>query len=169
MKFTTTLGGAALLVTIAGGSVYAGIQAPNEGRPKSGAQVRASELATQSARAEMTGDHSQALQLADEACKAEPTEPWAYYYRGDALASMGRIDDAVAAFQDAEKRFPDSDVWGKSVAAWGQANAFKQVGRCPEAVLQFEHYVALIQTVDKDSVVMARQAEKQCTPRAPGR
>jgi hypothetical protein len=53
------------------------------------------------------------------------------------------------------------------VAIWGQANAFSQVGRCPEAVLQFERYVALIQTVDKDSAAMATQYEKQCTTRAP--
>ena len=90
-------------------------------------------LTTQSTEAEIAGDHARALALADDAIKADPNDPWGHYDRGDALMTSHRTDEAVAAFHEAERRFPDSDTWGRSVAIWGQAKgrfrSFSHSGR----------------------------------------
>lgn len=131
--------------------------------PGSGAR-----LASQSAEAEIAGDHDKALRLADEAIKADPNEAWGYYDRGDALGALRRVDDAVAAFHEAERRFPEADLWGKSVAIWGQANVLGQAGRCQEAVPLYERYASSVENVDKDAASLARQFAKRCTPRPAG-
>src|SRR4051812_19367190 len=56
-------------------------------------------LTTHSAQAELAGDHAKALQLADQAIKTDPRDPWGYFDRGDALESLNRIDDAVLAYR----------------------------------------------------------------------
>lgn len=123
----------------------------------------ADKLASQSAQAQGTGDHDKALQLANEAIRADSKEPWGHYTRGDALASLHRVDDAVEAFRQAEQRFSQADSWGKSVAIWAQANAFMQVGRFQEASAIFERYVSLLERVDKDATMLARKYEEYCT------
>jgi tetratricopeptide (TPR) repeat protein len=90
----------------------------------------------------VAGDHEKALQLANEAIKADSKEPWGHYTRGDALGSLHRVDDAVEAFRQAEQRFSPADSWGRSVAIWAQANAFMQVGRFQEASATFERCIA---------------------------
>lgn len=121
-------------------------------------------LASQSIQAELTGDHEKALQLANDAIKADPKNPWGHYDGGDALASMKRIDDAVSGFRQAEQYFSDADVWGKSVAIWGQANVFRQVGRCQDAVPIYERYASLVEKLDPEAAALARTYEKSCAP-----
>jgi tetratricopeptide (TPR) repeat protein len=125
----------------------------------------ASKYTTQSAEAQLAGDHAKALSLADEAMKADPKDPWGYYDRGNALRALHRTEEAVAAFRDAEERSPASDVWGKSVAIWGQANVYSQDGRCQEAAPLFERYAVLVEKVDTGAADLARQFSKHCISR----
>ena len=90
-------------------------------------------LAGQSATADMAGEYEKALQLADKAIRADSKEAWGYYARGDALASLRRVDEALAAFRRAEQLFPTADGWGRSIAIWGEANVLRQAGRCGDA------------------------------------
>lgn len=121
-------------------------------------------LASQSIQAELTGNHEKALQLANDAIKADPKNPWGHYDGGDALESLKRIDDAVSAFRQAEQYFSDADVWGKSVAIWGQANVFRQLGRCQDAVPIYERYATFLEKLDPDAAALARTYEKSCGP-----
>jgi tetratricopeptide (TPR) repeat protein len=121
-------------------------------------------LASQSAAAQMAGDHEKALQLADGAIKADSKEAWGYYDRGDALASLHRLDDALTAFRQAEQRFAVADSWGKSVAIWGEANVFRQAGRCKDASPIFEQYASFVERLDTDAAALARKCGTECVP-----
>lgn len=167
----TTVTGIAGVLSLSALAALTGARANAElAPPKQSAPAGAGDrLASQSAEAELTGDHQKALQLADEAIKTDPSEPWGYYDRGDALGYLGRVDDAVAAFGEAAMRFPEPDTWGKSVALWGQANALSQVGRCQEATPAFERYATFVEKVDRGAAAMARQFALHCTPRPAAR
>jgi tetratricopeptide (TPR) repeat protein len=147
--------------------------APPEAKPelkpptKGGPQATDSKLTTESVKADIAGDHEKALRLADDAIKADPNDPWGYYNRGDALASLKKVDDAVAAFHDAERRFPETDPWGKSVAIWGQANALAQAGRCQEAGTHYERFSVFVEKIDPSAAGQGRKVAKQCVTHAP--
>jgi len=119
---------------------------------------------TESVKTELAGDHAKAISLADEAIKADAKDPWGYYDRGDALGSLRQVDQAVASFREAEQRFSADDIWGQSIAIWGQANALRQVGKCQDAAPIYERYAALVEKVDSEAAAMARQFAKACKP-----
>ena len=119
-------------------------------------------LASESIQAELTGNHEKALQLANDAIKADPKNPWGHYDGGDALESLKRVDDAASAFRQAEQYFSDGDVWGKSIAIWGQANVLRQVGRCQDAIPIYERYASFVEKLDPDAAALARTYEKSC-------
>lgn len=131
---------------------------------QSAAPSAADLLASQSVAAQMAGDHEKALQLADDAIKADSKEAWGYYDRGDALASLHRLDDALTAFRQSEQRFEVADSWGKSVAIWGEANVFRQVGRCKDAAPVFEQYASFVESLDTDAAALARKSATECAP-----
>jgi tetratricopeptide (TPR) repeat protein len=145
---------------LAGSSGYAQL-APLK---QSVAPSTADDLASRSVQTELTGDHQKALQIADDAIKTDPSNPWGRYAKGDALGSLQRVDDAAAAFREAEQHFTDAEVWGKSIAIWGQANALRQVGRCQDASPIYERYASFVEKLDKDAAALARKFEKYCTP-----
>ena len=122
-------------------------------------------LASQSVQAELAGDHPKALQLAEDAIKSDPQNPWGRYAKGDALGSLQRIDDAAVAFRAAEQHFSDAEMWGKSIAIWGQANAFFQVGRCQDSTPLYERYASFVEKVDQEAAALARRFEKSCIAR----
>jgi tetratricopeptide (TPR) repeat protein len=134
---------------------------------KGGPQATDSKLTTESVKADIAGDHDKALRAADDAVKADPNEPWGYYDRGDALLSLKKVDEAVAAFHDAERRFPETDPWGKSVAIWGQANALAQAGRCQEAGTHYERFAVFVEKLDPSAAGQGRKVAKQCVTHAP--
>ena len=125
-------------------------------------------LSTRSAKAEMAGDHAAAVRLAEAAMDKEPRDPWPYYHKADALASMGRTDEAVNYFKQAEKRFAGADPWGQSVAIYGRAHALAEVGRCDEARAAFRDYATLVEKADPKASDMALQYAGMCNaPRTP--
>jgi Flp pilus assembly protein TadD len=131
---------------------------------QSGPPSAADTLAGQAAAAEIGGDYEKALQLADKAIKADPKEAWSYYVRGDALASLRRVDDSVVAFRQSEQLFPAADIWGRSVAIWGSANVLRQVGRCQDASAILERYASFVEQFDSEAAAFAHKTEKECVP-----
>ena len=124
---------------------------------------------TQSVQAEVAGDHAKGLSMAEEAIKADPKDPWGHYDRADALNATRETDQAVPAFRQAEQLFPENDIWGRSVAIWGQANAYNQAGRCQEAAPIYERYAVYVEKVDPEAAALARQYAIHCTPRPTGK
>ena len=49
-------------------------------------------LTTRAAIADMKGNPQQARDLANQAIRADPRDPWPYYNKGMALAQLGEID-----------------------------------------------------------------------------
>jgi tetratricopeptide (TPR) repeat protein len=147
-------------------SIVAGTQALAQLAPlqQSAPPTGGDKLASESAEAELAGDHDKALRLADDAIKIDPKNPWAYYARGDALGAVHKVDDAIVAFREAERRYSEAEVWGKSIAIWGQAHLLDQAGRCQDASPIFERYAILVATVDKGAAELARLYAKHCTP-----
>ncbi|HEX7478469.1 MAG TPA: hypothetical protein VF331_11725 [Polyangiales bacterium] len=114
---------------------------------------------------EIAGHHERALEQADAAIRAAANDAWGYYLRGDALGSLGRVDEAVTAFQAAERRFSAAEPWEKSIAIWGQAFALKNAGRCPEGAPIFERYAAFVEARDPAAAALAREyARQSCVP-----
>ena len=161
MKIVGGAGFLSAVFVLAGTHAHAQFGPLQQSAPPSGGD----KLASESAEAELAGDHDKALRLADDAIKTDPKNPWAYYSRGDALGALHKVDDALVAFREAERRYSELEVWGKSIAIWGQANVLDQAGRCQDASPIFERYASLAETVNKGAAELARQYAKQCTPR----
>jgi tetratricopeptide (TPR) repeat protein len=161
MKAITVASLVSALSIIAGAPAHGQLSPLQQSVPPSAADA----LASESVVAEVAGDHDKALRLADDAIKTDPKNPWAYYDRGDALGALHRTDDAIVAFREAERRYSDAEVWGKSIAIWGQANVLSQLGRCGEASPIYERYASLVETVDRSDAEVARQYAKRCSPR----
>jgi tetratricopeptide (TPR) repeat protein len=123
---------------------------------------RSAQLASRAASAEIAGDPQAALQLAEKAVAANPRDPWGYYAKGDALASLGKVDDAVKALGLAEEHFALSDLWGRSVAIYGRAQALAEVNRCAEARGEFLRYAAFVRERDPQSADIAIRVAADC-------
>ena len=130
--------------------------------PQSVAPTKADGLASQSFQTGLAGDHPKALQLAEDAINSDPKTPWGRYAKADALGSLQQIDDAASAFREAEQHFTDAEMWGKSIAIWGQANAFFQVGRCQDASPLYQRYASFVEKVDPDAAALARRFANSC-------
>jgi tetratricopeptide (TPR) repeat protein len=123
-------------------------------------------LASQAASAEIKGNTADALALADQAIAADPSNAWAHYDRGAALARMGQTDQAVQAFSAAEQRFPVSNRWARSIAIWDRALALQQAGRCVQARAAFAEYATYVSSYDQKSAEMARKYAEDCVPKS---
>jgi len=161
----TLLVGIGIVGLVASASAFAQqeppLRAPQNVRAVPGTPESAA-LATRAAKAEMAGDFTRAVQLADEAMAKEPRDPWPYYDKASALAQMGRTNEAVAYFQQAEKRFANVDRWGQSVAIYGRAHALNEARRCDEARVAYREYAALVDKSDPASAEMARRYADEC-------
>jgi tetratricopeptide (TPR) repeat protein len=124
-------------------------------------------LTTRAAIAAMNGNPTQARDLANQAIRADPRDPWPYYNKGMALAQLGEIDAAIAALYAAEKHFAPTDRWGRSVAIYGRAHALSQAGRCVEAVQAFAEYATFVGKDDPQAADMARRYAVNCRTPAP--
>jgi Flp pilus assembly protein TadD len=128
---------------------------------------RAAELSTRAAIAAMNGNPTQARDLANQAIRANPRDPWPHYSKGMALAQLGETDAALAALFAAEQRFAAGNRWGRSIAIYGRAHALSQAGRCVEAVQAYAEYARFVGKDDPQSAEMARRYAVNCrTPAA---
>jgi tetratricopeptide (TPR) repeat protein len=131
------------------------------------ATPRSSALSTRAAIADMNGDPAQARDLANEAIRANPRDPWPYYNKGMALAQLGETDGAIAALFAAEQHFAPADRWGRSVAIYGRAHTLRKAGRCPEASKAYEEYASFVAQQDPQSATLARRYAADCRVPAP--
>src|SRR3954470_18752274 len=123
---------------------------------------QSSQLASRSARADIKGQPRQALDLANQAIRADPRNPWPYYDKGMALAELGETDGALAALYAAEQRFVPTDRWARSVAIYGRAHTLNRAGRCVEAVQAYADYAQFVAKDDPRSAEMARSYAIHC-------
>jgi len=124
-------------------------------------------LTTRAAIADMNGNPRQANELANQAIRADPRDPWPYYNKGMALAQLGEIDAAIAALYAAEKHFAPTDRWGRSVAIYGRAHSLSKAGRCVEAVQAYAEYATYVGKDDPGAANMARRYAVNCRTPAP--
>ena len=124
-------------------------------------------LTTRAAIADMKGNPEQARELANQAIRADPRDPWPYYNKGMALAQLGETDGALAALFAAEQHFAPTDRWGRSVAIYGRAQALNMAGRCAEAVQAYAEYAAFVGKDDPQGAAIARRYAVDCRAPAP--
>jgi tetratricopeptide (TPR) repeat protein len=107
-------------------------------------------------------DYEKVLEQTESAPEG-PRGAWLLYDRGSALTALGRTDEAVEAFEDAEERFDGShDDAGRAVAIWGEARALAEAGRCAEAQPVFEQYKDLVREKDSSAAEMAVRYAAEC-------
>jgi tetratricopeptide (TPR) repeat protein len=156
----------ALTMTAAGAARADELKPPQNVNAEAGNR-QSSQLASRSAAADMKGQPRQALELANQAIRADPRNPWPYYDKGMALAELGETDGALAALYAAEQRFVPTDRWAKSVAIYGRAQTLSRAGRCVEAVQAYADYAQFVAKDDPRSADMARRYAVNCqTPGA---
>jgi hypothetical protein len=126
---------------------------------------RSSALSSESAEALVANKPAVALRMADQAIAADPQNPWSHYDRAAALSELGRVDEAVAQYDVAQRSFSTQDAWGKSISMYGKANALARAGRCAEAKTAFETYATYVERADPGSAGMARRYAADCTAR----
>jgi len=117
---------------------------------------------TAAAEALSRGETLEALTRADEALRADPKNAWAHYNRAAALAGLNRIEEAVAAYDQAAGAFAASDKRGKSLALWGKAHALYRSGRCEQASTAFADYTMAVGASDPQSVELASHRATTC-------
>ncbi len=105
---------------------------------------------------------ARSLAFGDRAVATDPSNPWGHYSRGVALHGLGRTDAAVAAYRAAEERFGNKEPWGKSIAMYGRARAFDDVGRCSEARAAYAEYATFVRSSDPNAADMAIRYAKEC-------
>jgi Flp pilus assembly protein TadD len=109
-------------------------------------------------------DYSQALAVADRALLSPSPSPWLDYDRAEALAGLGRTDEAIDAFFKAEQRFhvAGEDRGGVSAAKWGRARALAEAGRCSEARGAYNEYAAFVGEFDPPAANLAATRAREC-------
>ena len=128
--------------------------------------ARASSL-TASGEALSKGDTLEALTRADEALRADPKNAWAHYNRAAALAGLNRIDEAVAAYDQAAGAFAASDKRGKSLALWGKAHVLYRTGKCAQASEAFTEYTKFVGSSDPQATELASHRATTCHQAGP--
>jgi tetratricopeptide (TPR) repeat protein len=109
-------------------------------------------------------DYARALAVADRALGSPSASPWLDYDRAEALAGLGRTDEAIDAFRKAEQRFraAGGDRAGVSTAKWGRARALAEAGRCSQARGAYDEYAAFVGEFDPPAANLAGARARQC-------
>ena len=126
------------------------------------AKREASGLDTEAASALMKQDYGRALELATQASRTDPSDPWSHYTQAQALANLQRVDDALREYNAALERYLPEDIWGRSVALYGRALTLDQAGRCKDAQAAYDEYVQLVQPVDPQAAQVASLQSERC-------
>jgi tetratricopeptide (TPR) repeat protein len=147
------------VVVVMAASVGAAYAAP----PQAGAKpVAKTSSVTAAAEALSRGETLEALTRSDEALRADPKNAWAHYNRAAALAGLNRIDEAVAAYDQAVGAFGAKDIRGRSLAMWGKAHVLYRTGRCAEASQAFGEYTKLVGASDPQGTELASHRASTC-------
>jgi tetratricopeptide (TPR) repeat protein len=119
-------------------------------------------LVTDMTRAVSAGDFTKVLELKDKVPPSAAPNPWIDYNVGAAFAGLGRTDEAVAAYQRAERAFGEGDRWGRSVAIWGRARALGTAGRCDDARAAIQEYAQVLGASDPHALRLATGYASDC-------
>jgi tetratricopeptide (TPR) repeat protein len=128
--------------------------------------VRVDPVTSDVSTAVVARDYARALSLAKQAPDTNGSRPWLDYNRGVALAELRKTDEAVQAFEAAERGFAASDRkdptirWGRSVAIYGRARALDTADRCAEAKKAYGEYESFVQ--DRQAADVARAIAARC-------
>jgi tetratricopeptide (TPR) repeat protein len=124
----------------------------------------AARAASASATALAHGDDLGALSLAERGLARHPNDPWLLYDKGAAQAGLGRVDDALATLDRAERHFATPHE--RSLAVYRRAIALEQAGRCADASRELGRYAALVQKRQPWLAAEALAHRTRCTPPA---
>lgn len=103
---------------------------------------------TRAGAAILAGSPASAVAWADRAIADNPADGWARYDRAVALAQLGRTDEAVQSYIDAEARFAPDAWWPRSLAIYGRLRVLETAGRCEESISATAQYAALVRPYD---------------------
>jgi tetratricopeptide (TPR) repeat protein len=157
--------GLALVMGVSlGGAAVAAPAHPEATHVAAAHPIATADRASQAAEALSHGDNLEALARADEALRSDPKSGWAHYNRAAALAGLKRVDEALAAYDQAVANFAANDARGRSLALWGKAHVLYRTGRCDEAAQAFGDYAKLVGTSDPQSTTMASERASSCHP-----
>jgi tetratricopeptide (TPR) repeat protein len=120
---------------------------------------------TADAQALLDGDYDGTIKLANRALQSKPRDPWPLYNRGCALIGLGRTNEAIASFKEAEARF-GADEYGRVVSTYGRARAYAAVHRCEEAERAYREFAEMVGTVNEAAAEMATTYAKDCVAMA---
>jgi predicted Zn-dependent protease with MMP-like domain len=102
------------------------------------------------------GEFEDALERADEALRARPREAWLLAYRGEALAGLGDLEDAIASYETAEREAPDAPEIPEALA-----DLLFRVARFDDARRAADRALALDDASGGALDVLARLAERE--------
>jgi len=108
----------------------------------------------------VAGDHARALLLANEGLRENPRDPWLVFNRGIALLNLDRLDEGIAALDEAERGLATPQE--KAGVVFRRARANDQAGRCARAVRDYERYVSLIRDIDEAGAALALRYARSC-------
>jgi len=103
---------------------------------RSEAQDLARSLCDLAQHAKSMGEHKIQLALAQRAVQTVRTDGWSYIQVGDAYRCLGRLEEALQAYDHAVRDFPQNVV-----ARTGRAEVLKEQGRLEEALQAYDHAV----------------------------
>ena len=108
------------------------------------------------------GDYQKVMALSEQGLAADPNDAWLLYDRGAAMASLGRLDEAVTTLARAEATFRADQPWGRALAAYRRGLALARLGRCNEAQVALTKYATLMKQLDRDVAVDSERGVAQC-------
>jgi tetratricopeptide (TPR) repeat protein len=108
------------------------------------------------------GDYQRVLTLTEQGLAQVPNDAWLLYDRGAALASLNRLDEAVAVLQRAQATFKADEPWGRALASYRRGLALARLGRCGEANLAIAQYASLMRQMNHEVAADAQSSVAQC-------
>src|SRR5215831_14353363 len=97
-----------------------------------------------------SGDYQKVMALSEQGLAADPNNAWLLYDRGAAMASLGRLDEAVTTLARAEATFRADQPWGRALASYRRGLALALLGRCHDAQTALASYATLMKQLDRD-------------------
>ena len=108
------------------------------------------------------GDYQKVMALSEQGLVADSNNAWLLYDRGAAMASLGRLDEAVTTLARAQAAFPADQPWGRALASYRRGLALARLGRCNEAQVALAKYTTLMKQLDRDVAAEAQRDVGEC-------
>jgi tetratricopeptide (TPR) repeat protein len=108
------------------------------------------------------GDYEKVMTLSAQGLAANPNDAWLLYDRGAAMASLGRLDEAVTTLARAEATFRADQPWGRALASYRRGLALARLGRCADAQIALANYTTLMKQLNEDVAAEAQRGVAEC-------